>query len=143
MVPNIQIESSSKPLLTVDEVEKVQRQRIARLIGHVFQLTYASMLDSLIQEAKVNRCYGCAIDHPSQRQHPCLMMDSEDAWLYYHDDVVEKIDLNAILKTVESVCRALGFKLGKTWEAYVTELPKLPRTSIYLTSLELENYGEL
>ena len=37
MVPNIQIESSSKPrpVLTVDEVEKVQRQRVANLIGHV------------------------------------------------------------------------------------------------------------
>ena len=79
MVPNIQIESSSKPLLTLDEVEKVQRQRVASLIGHVFQLTYVAMIDSLFQEAKVNRCCGCAIDHPSQRQHPCLMMDSEDA----------------------------------------------------------------
>ena len=38
---------------------------------------------------------------------------------------------------------ALGFKLGKTWEAYVTELPKLSWTSIYLTSLELVDYGEL
>ena len=35
MVPNIQIESSSKPVLTVDEVEKVQRQQVANLIGHV------------------------------------------------------------------------------------------------------------
>ena len=69
------------------------------------------------------------------------MMDNDDAWMYYHDEVVEQIDLNVILKTAESVCSALGFKLGKTWEAYVTELPKLPWTSIYLTSLELEDYG--
>ena len=69
------------------------------------------------------------------------MMDNDDALMYYHDEVVEQIDLNVILKTAESVCSALGFKLGKTWEAYVTELPKLPWTSIYLTSLELEDYG--
>ena len=31
----------------------------------------------------------------------------------------------------------------QTWEAYVTELPKLPWTNIYLTSFELEDYGEL
>ena len=42
MVPNIQIESSAAPLLTVNEVEKVQRQRVASLIGHAFQLTYAA-----------------------------------------------------------------------------------------------------
>ena len=48
MVPNIQIESSATPLLTEDEVEKVQRQRVSNLIGHVFQLTYAAMVDKLM-----------------------------------------------------------------------------------------------
>ena len=113
------------------------------LIGHVFQLTYAATVDKLIQEEKLNRCHGCAIQHPSQNQHSCLMMDNDDAWMYYHDEVVEQIDLNVILKTPESVCSALRFKRGQTWEAYVTELPKLPLTSIYLTSLELEDYAEL
>ena len=139
----MQVESIASPLLTVDEVEKVQRQRVASLIGHVFQLTYAATVDKLIQEQKLNRCHGCAIQHPSQNQHSCLMMDNDDAWMYYHDEVVEQIDLNVILKTAESVCSALGFKLGKTWEAYVTELPKLPWTNIYLTSLELDSVGEI
>ena len=66
------------------------------------------------------------------------MMDSEDAWMYYRDDVVEKMDLNVVLKTAESVCSAIGPKLGESWKEYVTELPKFPWTSIYLTSLELE-----
>ena len=44
----MQVESSATPLLTVDEVEKVQRQRVASLIGHVFQLTYAATVDKLI-----------------------------------------------------------------------------------------------
>ena len=139
----MQVESIASPLLTVDEVEKVQRQRVASLIGHVFQLTYAATVDKLIQEQKLNRCHGCAIQQPSQNQHSCLMMDNDDAWMYYHDEVVEQIDLNVILKTAESVCSALGFKLGKTWEAYVTELPKLPWTNIYLTSLELDSVGEI
>ena len=122
----------------MDEVERIQRQKIANLIGHVFQLTYAAMLDGLIHEEKLKRCNGCEIDHPSQRQHSCAMMDSEDAWMYYRDDAVEKMDLNVVLKTAESVCSAIGLKLGTSWEAYVTELPKFPWTSIYLTSLELE-----
>ena len=94
---------------------------------------------------KLNRCNGCAIHHPSQRQHSCLMIDSEDAWFYFRDDVVENIDLNLVLKTAESVCSALGFKLGNSWETYVTELPKFPWTSIYqdLTSLELEGFSEI
>ena len=143
MVPNVQVDLTPKPLLTVDEVQQIQRQKIASLVGHVFQLTYAATFDSLIEEEKVNRCNGCAINHPSQRQHSCLMMDSEDGWFYYHDDVRDKINLNEVLKAAESICSVLGFKLGKSWEAYVSELPKLPWTSVYLTSLELDSFGEL
>ena len=128
----MQIESSSTPLLTIDEVDKVQRQRIATFISHVFQLTYAALIDKLIQQEKLNRCHGCAIQHPSQNQHSCLMMDNDGAWMYYHD---EQIDLNSLLNATESICSALGFKLGKSWEAYVTELPKMPWTSIDLTSV--------
>ena len=93
------------------------------------------MVDKLIQQEKLNRCHDCAIEHPSQNQHSCLMMDNDDAWMYFHDEVVEKIDLNSVPKATESVCIALGFKLGKSWEAHVTELPKntmdhyLPRFS--------------
>ena len=136
----MQVESTSQPMLTIDEVEQIQRKKVATIIGHVLQLTYAAFFDKLVQEEKVNRCHGCTIQHPSQRQHSCLMLDTEDAWFYYHDVAREKIDLAVVMKTVESVCSALGLKLGQTWESYLTELPKLPWTSLYLTSLELENY---
>ena len=46
----MQIESSSTPLLTIDEVDKIQRQRIASCISDVFQLTYAALIDKLIQK---------------------------------------------------------------------------------------------
>ena len=62
--------------------------------------------------------------------------------MYYHDEVVEQIDLNSVLKATESICSALGFKLGKSWEAYVTDLPKMPWTSIYLPSLELDDFEQ-
>ena len=140
MVPNIVVDLRATPRLAVDEVEQVQRQRIAGLIGHIFLLTYANMVDEFVQEEKLNRCHGCVIQHPSQRQHSCLMMDKEDSWLYYREDVVEKIDLNAVLNNVESVCKALGFKLGQSWKMYVSELPKMPWTSIFLASLEVDGF---
>ena len=138
----MEVECTSKPMLTVDEVEQIQRKKVATIIGHVFQLTYAAFFDKLVQEKKVNRSHGCTIQHPSQRQHSCLMLDTEDAWFYYHDVAREQIDLAVVMKTVERVCSTLGLKLGQTWESYLTELPKLPWTSLYLTSLELENYDE-
>ena len=100
----MQVESTSKPMLTIDEVEQIQRKKVATIIGHVFQLTYAAFFDKLVQEEKVNRCHGCTIQHPSQRQHSCLMLDIEDAWFYYHNVAREQIDLAVVMKTVESVC---------------------------------------
>ena len=120
------VESCAKTLLTVDEVEQIHRKKVATIIGHVFQLTYAAVFDKLIHQEKVNRCHGCTIYHPSQRQHSCLMMDNEDAWFYYHDEAREQIDLAVVMKTVENVCSTLGLKLDQTWESYLTELPKLP-----------------
>ena len=60
--------------------------------------------------------------------------------MYYREDVVEKIDLNAVLNNVESVCKALGFKLGQSWKMCVSELPKMPWTSIFLASLEVDGF---
>ena len=42
------------------------------------------------------------------------MMDNNDAWMYFHDEVVEQLDLNSVLKATESVCIALGYKQGKS-----------------------------
>ena len=52
------VESSATPLLPIDEVEKVKRQKIASFIGHVFQLTNTALIDKLIQQEKLHHCYG-------------------------------------------------------------------------------------
>ena len=54
----MQVEWSTTTLLTIDEVEKVQRQKIASFIGHVFQLTKAALIDKLIQQEKLHHCHG-------------------------------------------------------------------------------------
>ena len=145
MVPkkNIILNSSKTPMLTIDEVEKVEQKQAASLVGHVFQLTFAALCDKLVQEEKVNNCYGCAIDHPSQREHACLMIDSKEAWNYYHDKANQRIDLSNVMKTAQNICSTLGFNLGKSWEAYVSELPKIPWTTIYLTCLELDDVNDI
>ena len=70
------------------------------------------------------------------------MMDNEEPWILYRDVVLEKINLNVVLKTSESVCSAVGLKLAKLWQAYLNELLKIPWTSIFLTSLEPEGFGD-
>ncbi|KAL9977095.1 hypothetical protein ACROYT_G014465 [Oculina patagonica] len=85
--------------------------------------TYAAFCEDLVNPEKVNRCHGCTIHHSSQREHSCLMMDSEDVWFYYHEEAREQIDLDIMIKTAENVCCTMGFKLGQTWESYLTEFP--------------------
>ena len=62
----MQVESSSTPLLTIDEVEKVQLQRIASFIGHVFQLTYAVMIHKFVQQYNQIRISGCLKIYPQK-----------------------------------------------------------------------------
>ena len=56
---------------------------------------------------------------------------------------MDKVDLSRIRRIAENACGALGFKLSDKWETYVSDLPKHPRTAIYLTSLELKSAGEV
>ena len=63
----------------------------SHIIGHVFQLAYAVYCDKLIQGEKISPCHGYTIQNPSQRQHPCLIMDIEYTWFYYHEAVSKLI----------------------------------------------------
>ena len=69
----------------------------------------------------------------------CLMVDDEEVWFHYFDQAIDNIDLAHVMTIAENVCSALGFKLDNNWEAYLSELTKLPKTAMYLASLELKN----
>ena len=88
-------------------MEENRQQKFVSLVAHVLQLTYAAMPDRLIQEEKLNGCHGCVIQHLSKREHTCLVMDNEEAWLFYHDEARENIDVNDVLKTVVIVFAVL------------------------------------
>ena len=46
---------------------------------------YAEDIASVLNQLVVENCNGCIIDHPSQRQHPCLMMESDERLSLYFD----------------------------------------------------------
>ena len=46
----------------------------------------------------------------------------------------------SFMNNFESVYNALDFKLGQSWEMYVSELPKMPWTNVFLTSLEVDGF---
>ena len=62
-----------------------------RLIEDKLLNCYVIEVASIITALVVKNCNRCIIDHPSQRQHPCLTMESDERmWLYFDEalDVV-------------------------------------------------------
>ena len=52
---------------------------------------YAEEIASVIAKLVVENCSGCIMDHTSQRQHPCLMMESDEKLSMCFDDALSKI----------------------------------------------------
>ena len=67
------VELNTKALLTMDEVQHIQQQRIVSVIALVFRLAYATMIDTLVHE-KMSNFHSCAI-----QKHSRLMINGEDA----------------------------------------------------------------
>ena len=124
----------------IDEVQHIQQQKITVLSLVCSGSHMLRWLIPVVYDEKMSNYRGCAIQQPSQRQHSCLMMDGEDVWMYYHDDVVEKIDLSLVLKTAERGC-ALGLvsNWGSRRKRTFLNCPKFPWTNRYITALEFEH----
>ena len=52
---------------------------------------YAEEIACAISVLVVENCNGCIIDHPSQRQHPCLMMENDEKLLLYFDIAFSRV----------------------------------------------------
>ena len=65
------------------EMPSDERQK---LIEEKLFTFYVQELASIINELVVKNCNGCIVDHPSQRQHPCITMGSDERlWSYFND----------------------------------------------------------
>ena len=59
---------------------------------------FLQCIDLRVEELGKEKCYGCEIEHPSQRQHDCLMMSDEEAWETYGLEAIEHIFQKQILQ---------------------------------------------
>jgi len=139
MAPNIEIQLPYFVFYPVDECEKLTVQRAVAVVSQVFQLAFAAVCDELILQELLGRCIGCTVNHPSEMEYSCLMVADGEAWFHYFDQAIDNIDLAHVMTIAENVYSALGFKLDNNWEAYLSELTKLPKTAMYLAFLELKN----
>ena len=59
---------------------------------------YAEEVASGISQLVVDNCNGCIIDHPSQRQHSCLMIESDERLSLYFDDALSKVSEASVME---------------------------------------------
>ena len=65
---------------------------------------YAEEIACAISVLVVENCNGCIIDHPSQRQHPCLMMENDEKLLLYFDIAFSRVsEANVMEKFMNSL----------------------------------------
>ena len=67
------------------------------------------------------------------------MLEQEEAWNLYYDSAIQEIDPQGVWELAEGVCRLLEVPLHNSWKTYLSELYKLPSTTVYITYLKL-NY---
>ena len=59
---------------------------------------YAEEIACAISVLVVENCNGCIIDHPSQRQHPCLMMENDEKLLLYFDIALVRVPEASVME---------------------------------------------
>ena len=133
-----------KPISTdticVDEVDMFERHRIYVLISNIFHLVYADECVEPIYAERKNQCYGCETNHPSQRQHDCLMLSEEESWNLFYDNAKDGVEKEEVWKHVLGVCYMMNIPLHPSWKTYLTELYKLPWTTVYLLRCQLLHF---
>ena len=89
-----------------------------RLIEEKLLKCYPEEVSAIISMTVLENCEGCLVDHPSQRQHDCLMMeDDQKMWLYF-DSALKKLPEAKVVETFMNSLRDLkptvnGFELLK------------------------------
>ena len=125
--------------LRADEVDQAERGFLLEVISNIVHLAYVSCCEEAI--LKVFHCEGCAIQHPSQKEHQCLM-EEEEAWNLYYDEAIQIVESKQVWNLIENVCDMLEIKIHSSWYSYVPELYKLPWTTAYLMFLQIDNFSE-
>ena len=59
---------------------------------------YAEEIACAISVLVVENCNGCIIDHPSQRQHPCLTMENDERLLLYFDMAFSRVSEASVIE---------------------------------------------
>jgi hypothetical protein len=73
--------------------EKYNRQMIGSY-NMIFAVEIVNLLSDIVHE----QCYGCSVDHPSQRHHPCIMETPLAHLLMYFNIAMGKVNKEIVME---------------------------------------------
>jgi hypothetical protein len=76
----------------MESIQADQEDNDIRMMVEIYMFIYARKLREAVEDLTRKHCYGCRIDHQSQRNHPCLMLAESERLNIYVDDAMEDID---------------------------------------------------
>ena len=101
------LETQDPEMSEVPEITPRQNELERQLIQ-----AYVDVVADIIMDLVKENCNGCYIDHPSQRQHDCMMMDDDILVYRYLTRALQKVDeeevMNMFSKNTESFAPLLN-----------------------------------
>ena len=118
----------------VDEVARSECRHLCKLLEAIFAQAVGSKLYKICKE----RCCGCKYDHPSQRQHNCLMLTDEEKWkMYGLEAIVWVIEKLFVWREFIEAIRVLKLKYYPDVEIHMQQLEKDPDSEFVNLLMEL------
>jgi hypothetical protein len=102
----------------MESIQADQEDNDIRMMVGIYMFTYARKLREAVEDLTRKHCYGCRIDQPSQRNHPCLMLAESERLNIFVDDAMEDIDCQEVLNLWKNETKLIDIsqKLKDTFE---------------------------
>ena len=123
-----------KNSVDVDEVSIDDHQKLFPLIEAI----YGEALMREVQRFCRERCCGCKIDHPSQRQHDCLMLTDEERWNLYCEEAKANVNERVWAEFNEAL-RVLKLYLNEDALEHLRHLERTSETVLYVLWEQYQN----
>lgn len=122
---------------TREDVDGMTTPEVLKLIKSCVCIVLQHVINRMLNES----CFGCEVDHPSQRQHSCLY---EPVAYYYQThivDIKERLFKTGVLQVIVQVLKTYGLhlptqKIFGAVEAFVYELEEEPYICEKLRNIE-------
>lgn len=82
----------------MESTQTITEGKEIRMTIDIYLFLYARKVEEEVRLLTRKHCFGCRNNHPSQRNHSCLMMSELEQLNIYFDDALENVDCEELLE---------------------------------------------